>query len=187
MANKIKVKAKLSGDVADIQSLMLHPMETGTRKDPDTNQVVPAHHIAQLTFSLNGEISMVANLSTAVSENPYQPVHAAAGDDRSRRGDLPDAEPRLARLYRRRISIRRWHDAGVGMRPANAGQGWRRQSQVAGRAAVARPDRLHDHARAAGTVPGRSRRGDQLQPSAAVSTTSWPAWRSGSSFPLAGT
>ncbi len=71
MANKIKVKAKLSGDVADVQSLMLHPMETGTRKDPDTDQVVPAHHITQLTFSLNGEVSMVANLSTAVSENPY--------------------------------------------------------------------------------------------------------------------
>ena len=71
MANKIKVKAKLSGDVADIQSLMLHPMETGSRKDPDTNEVIPAHHITQLTFVLNGEVSMVANLSTAVSENPY--------------------------------------------------------------------------------------------------------------------
>jgi sulfur-oxidizing protein SoxZ len=71
MANKIKVKAKLSGDVADIQSLMLHPMETGTRKDPDTDAVIPAHHITQLTFEHNGEVAMVANLSTAVSENPY--------------------------------------------------------------------------------------------------------------------
>lgn len=71
MANKIKVKAKLSGDVADVQSLMLHPMETGTRKDPDTNAVIPAHHITQLTFEHNGEVAMVANLSTAVSENPY--------------------------------------------------------------------------------------------------------------------
>ena len=71
MANKIKVKAKLSGDVADVQSLMLHPMETGTRKDPETGQAIPVHHITQLTFLLNGEVTMVADLSTAVSENPY--------------------------------------------------------------------------------------------------------------------
>lgn len=71
MASKIKVKAKLTGDVADIQSLMMHPMETGTRKDADTGAVVPAHHITQLTFMLNGEVSLVANLSTAVSKDPY--------------------------------------------------------------------------------------------------------------------
>jgi sulfur-oxidizing protein SoxZ len=71
MANKIKVKAKLSGDIADIQSLMLHPMETGARKNPDTNELVPPHHITQLTFVHNGEVAMVADLSTAVSENPY--------------------------------------------------------------------------------------------------------------------
>jgi sulfur-oxidizing protein SoxZ len=71
MASKIKVKAKLSGDVADIQSLMMHPMETGTRKDPDTGAVVPVHHITQLTFEHNGEVAVLANLSTAVSKNPY--------------------------------------------------------------------------------------------------------------------
>ena len=71
MASKIKVKARLSGDVADVQSLMMHPMETGTRKDPETGQVVPVHHITQLTFVHNGEVAMVANLSTAVSKNPY--------------------------------------------------------------------------------------------------------------------
>ena len=71
MASKIKVKAKLSGDVAEIKSLMLHPMETGARKDPDTGELVPAHHITQLTFANNGKTVMVANFSTAVSKNPY--------------------------------------------------------------------------------------------------------------------
>ena len=71
MASKIRVKARLSGDVADIQSLMMHPMETGTRKDPETGAVVPVHHITQLTFTNNGETVMVANFSTAVSKNPY--------------------------------------------------------------------------------------------------------------------
>lgn len=71
MADKIKVKAKLSGDIAEIKSLMLHPMETGARKDPDSGEVVPAHHITQLTFANNGETVMIANFSTAVSKNPY--------------------------------------------------------------------------------------------------------------------
>jgi sulfur-oxidizing protein SoxZ len=71
VASQIKVKAKLSGDVAEIKSLMLHPMETGARKDPDTGELVPAHHITQLTFTNNGEPVVIANFSTAVSKNPY--------------------------------------------------------------------------------------------------------------------
>jgi len=71
MAGKIKIKAKLKGDVAEVKSLMLHPMETGSRKDPDTGELVPAHYITQLTFANNGETVMVANFSTAVSKNPY--------------------------------------------------------------------------------------------------------------------
>ena len=71
MTSTIKVKAKLSGDVAQIKSLMLHPMETGSRKDPDSGQIIPAHHITQLIFTSNGKQVMVANFSTAVSKNPY--------------------------------------------------------------------------------------------------------------------
>jgi sulfur-oxidizing protein SoxZ len=71
MASKIKVKAKLSGDIADVQSLMMHPMETGTAKDPETGAVLPMHHITQLTFEHNGKVAVLANLSTAVSKNPY--------------------------------------------------------------------------------------------------------------------
>ena len=71
MTSTIKVKAKLSGDVAQIKSLMLHPMETGSRKDPDSGEIIPVHHITQLVFTNNGKQVMVANFSTAVSRNPY--------------------------------------------------------------------------------------------------------------------
>ena len=71
MASTIKIKTKISGDVADVKSLMLHPMETGARKDPDTGDLVPMHHITQLTFANNGQVVMVANFSTAVSKNPF--------------------------------------------------------------------------------------------------------------------
>lgn len=71
MASKIKIKTKLSGDVADVKCLLLHPMETGARKDPDTGKLIPAHHITQLTSTNNGTTVMLANFSTAISVNPY--------------------------------------------------------------------------------------------------------------------
>jgi sulfur-oxidizing protein SoxZ len=71
MAGNIKLKVKLKGDVAEVKSLMLHPMETGSRKDPDTGATVPVHHITQLTFENNGETVMAVNCSTAVSRDPY--------------------------------------------------------------------------------------------------------------------
>ena len=71
MASTIKIKTRLSDDIAEVKSLIIHPMETGARKDPDTGELVPRHHITQLTFSNNGEDVMVANFSTAVSKNPY--------------------------------------------------------------------------------------------------------------------
>jgi sulfur-oxidizing protein SoxZ len=71
MASKIKVKAKLKGDIAEVKSLMMHPMETGSRKDPDTGATIPAHHITQLTFSNNGNPVLVVDCSTAVSRDPY--------------------------------------------------------------------------------------------------------------------
>lgn len=71
MASKIKLKTKLSGDTVEVKSLMLHPMETGARKDADSGMLVPVHHITQLVFTHNDNQVIVANFSTAVSKNPY--------------------------------------------------------------------------------------------------------------------
>jgi len=71
MEPTIRLSAKLDGDVADIKSLMFHPMETGSRINPDTGNPIPAHHITQLIFTNNGKQVMVANFSTAVSKNPF--------------------------------------------------------------------------------------------------------------------
>ena len=71
MAGTIKVKANVSGELTRVRSLMLHPMETGTRRDADTGKLVPRKHITQLTFTNNGRPVMVANFSTAVSRDPY--------------------------------------------------------------------------------------------------------------------
>jgi len=71
MASKIKVKVQLKGDIAEVKSLMMHPMETGARKDPDTGDSIPAHYITQLQFTNNGVTVMLINCSTAVSRDPY--------------------------------------------------------------------------------------------------------------------
>ena len=58
---------------ADISEAMLQrqPMKGRWLIDPDSGELVPRHHITQLSFANNGEIVMVANFSTAVSRNPY--------------------------------------------------------------------------------------------------------------------
>jgi sulfur-oxidizing protein SoxZ len=104
MANQIKISAKLKGSVADVKSLMLHPMETGARKDPDTGNTIPAQHITQLIFTNNGKQVMVANFSTAVSKNPFFGFSfdgAKAGDTLKvswvdNKGDTAEFETQLA-------------------------------------------------------------------------------------------
>lgn len=71
MTSKIKVQVKFEGEVAGVESLVVHPMETGARKDPDTDTLVPRHHIERLTFANNGKSVLVADCSTAVAKNPY--------------------------------------------------------------------------------------------------------------------
>ncbi|HLB17239.1 MAG TPA: thiosulfate oxidation carrier complex protein SoxZ, partial [Burkholderiales bacterium] len=48
MADPMKIRARLEGDVADVRVLMAHPMETGQRKDAAGN-VVPLHFIQTIT------------------------------------------------------------------------------------------------------------------------------------------
>jgi len=71
MSGKIKVRVKIENDVARVKSLIVHPMETGSRKDPDTGELVPRHHIQKITFTNNGKTVLLVNCSTAVSRNPY--------------------------------------------------------------------------------------------------------------------
>jgi sulfur-oxidizing protein SoxZ len=71
MAEPMKIRATLQGDVADIKALMNHPMETGQRKDAKTGQNIPAHFIQTVTATLNGKTVMEAQWSQAVSKNPF--------------------------------------------------------------------------------------------------------------------
>lgn len=71
MAEPMKIRATMAGDVADIKVLMNHPMETGARKDAKTGELVPAHYITNITASLNGAAILKAGMGGGVSKNPY--------------------------------------------------------------------------------------------------------------------
>jgi sulfur-oxidizing protein SoxZ len=67
----MKVRASASGDTVEVKCLMNHPMETGLRKDAKTGALVPAHHITNVTASLNGKTVLDAQWGGGISKNPY--------------------------------------------------------------------------------------------------------------------
>ena len=82
MAEPMKIRATLQGDVADVRVLMAHPMETGQRKDA-AGKLVPLHFIQTITAQLNGKTVFTADVSQAVSRNPvfaFKVKGAKAGD-----------------------------------------------------------------------------------------------------------
>ena len=84
MADPMKIRAQLNGDILDIKIVMYHPMETGQRKDPKTGQVIPAHYIQTLTATVNGRIVTSAQWGPAISKNPFLALRAKGAN----KGDM---------------------------------------------------------------------------------------------------
>jgi sulfur-oxidizing protein SoxZ len=70
MAEPMKIRATLKGDVADVRILMMHPMETGQRKD-SKGELIPAHFIKQVVVTHNGKTVLDAEWTQAISRNPF--------------------------------------------------------------------------------------------------------------------
>ena len=69
MAEPMKIRAAAMGDIAEVRVLMVHPMETGQRKDASGN-LVPVHFIQEVTVRVNGKLMLEGQISQAVSRNP---------------------------------------------------------------------------------------------------------------------
>lgn len=69
MADPMKIRAAMKGDVCEIRVLMSHAMETGMRKDAD-GKTVPAHFIQSLTVAVNGNAVVSGQTGASVSRNP---------------------------------------------------------------------------------------------------------------------
>jgi sulfur-oxidizing protein SoxZ len=84
MSKTIKLRAQEKGGVVTVKALMTHPMETGTRKDSKTGQLVPAHFIQEVSCEHGGNTVLTALWSGGVSKNPYLSFKftgAKAGDE----------------------------------------------------------------------------------------------------------
>ena len=82
MAEPMKIRATLKGDVADIRVHIAHPMETGLRRDAK-GDIVPIHFIQSVVVTHNGNTVYSGQWSQAVSRNPVFAVRvraAKAGD-----------------------------------------------------------------------------------------------------------
>ncbi|NOX91953.1 MAG: thiosulfate oxidation carrier complex protein SoxZ [Gammaproteobacteria bacterium] len=68
---KIRIRAKMKGDIAEVKTLMSHPMETGFRKNKKTGKKIPPHFIKEVVCEHKGNKVLVASWGVAVSKNPY--------------------------------------------------------------------------------------------------------------------
>ncbi|MBI5658530.1 MAG: thiosulfate oxidation carrier complex protein SoxZ [Nitrosomonadales bacterium] len=71
MADEMKMRATMQGDVTDVKVLMTHIMETGLRKDPKTEKFIPAHFVNHFVATLNGKTVVDAQWGIAVAKNPF--------------------------------------------------------------------------------------------------------------------
>ena len=99
----MKIRATLKGDVTEVRVLMVHPMETGQRKDTSGN-LVPMHFIQEVQVRVNGKVALEGQISQGVSRNPvfsFRLKGAKAGDKLEiawldNRGERSQAETAIA-------------------------------------------------------------------------------------------
>lgn len=69
MAEPIKIRAQIQGEITEIRVLLQHPMETGQRRN-DQGQTLPAHFIQTFSISHNGQPLIDGQLNTSIAKNP---------------------------------------------------------------------------------------------------------------------
>lgn len=67
---KIKPKKYKTGEIVKIDFMVMHPMETGQRKDKKTGQIVPAEYINEVKFFFNDKLVTKMIVWETLSTNP---------------------------------------------------------------------------------------------------------------------
>jgi sulfur-oxidizing protein SoxZ len=83
MADPMKIRAQLKGDVTEIRVLMSHAMETGLRKD-EAGQAIPPHFIQLINIDVAGKRMIQGQTGTSISRNPafvFKVKGGKAGDE----------------------------------------------------------------------------------------------------------
>ena len=72
---KIKPKNYKDGEIVKVNFMVMHPMETGMRKDKKTKQLVPAKYINSIKFDYNGQIITNMTVWESISANPVFTIY----------------------------------------------------------------------------------------------------------------
>ncbi|MCK9473247.1 thiosulfate oxidation carrier complex protein SoxZ [Sulfurimonas sp.] len=67
---KIKPKSFTDGEVVKVSFMVMHPMETGMRKDKKTKELIPAEYITKVVFEYNGKVITTMKVWESLSVNP---------------------------------------------------------------------------------------------------------------------
>ena len=67
---KIKPKKYKVGDIVKVDFMVMHPMETGMRKDKKSGQLVPAEYINEVKFLFNDQLVTKMVIWESLSTNP---------------------------------------------------------------------------------------------------------------------
>lgn len=100
MSRETRMRIRIQDDGTEVLVLASHPMETGGRVDPKTNEKIPAHWIQKMTFTLNGKEVAVVDMGVGVSKDPLVSIKlkGAKKDDKVRvtwtdnKGETGEAE-----------------------------------------------------------------------------------------------
>jgi len=63
---KIKPKKFKDGEVVKVSFMVMHPMDTGMRKDKKTKKIIPAKYINSVKFNYNGKDITTMNVSKKI-------------------------------------------------------------------------------------------------------------------------
>jgi sulfur-oxidizing protein SoxZ len=86
MADPMRIRAQLKGDVVEVRVVISHEMETGQRKDAAGN-LVPAHYVKSVSATCNGKTVLSATWGPAVSKNPTLAFSFSASKIGAKAGD----------------------------------------------------------------------------------------------------
>ena len=67
---KVKPKKFKVGDVIKVDFMVMHPMETGMRKDKKTGNLIPAEYINEVKFFFDDQLITEMEIWETLSTNP---------------------------------------------------------------------------------------------------------------------
>lgn len=70
MADPMRIRAAVAGDVVEVKILMRHDMESGQRKD-SAGKIIPAHYIKTLEAKWKDKVVFGASFGPSVSKDPF--------------------------------------------------------------------------------------------------------------------